>query len=85
MRGKSGSRLNFVAFDKVLALLRDLEPSDDRPTQMDYRYYRKLQELAFCTWSPTPQCSEPDAIEAFSTEKLALLRSYLPFGLGRID
>ncbi len=49
MRGKSGSRLNFVAFDKVLALLRDLEPSDDRPTQMDYRYYRKLQELAFCT------------------------------------
>ena len=45
---KGRSRINFVTFDEVLSLLRDLDP-DDGPVQTDCRYYRTLRELAFCT------------------------------------
>lgn len=82
---KGRSRINFVTFDEVLSLLRDLDP-DDGPVQTDCRYYRTLRELAFCTLTGhVIKCSTPEKIEAFSRDKLNLLRSYLPFQQGRIE
>ena len=82
---KGRSRINFVTFDEVLSLLRDLDP-DDGPVQTDCRYYRTLRELAFCTLTGhVMKCSTPEKIEAFSRDKLNLLRSYLPFQQGRIE